>query len=368
MTSPRLLLSSSHRRLGSVRADTGDAERAPSRERVVVPTERRRPRRACAGRAVDARARRRVRRRASSDITALSFCCSPSSPPQLRNCHGSRHLRRRANAEPRASRLCRSVARADCSICLPGDSLITLGAGLSHDRAQPSTFSILPQGSVADPPSCDATTGPWPRRGDSRVRSPSRRPAPLASSSSRSRFYSISPPSDVPMRSQCARRQPPRPTIVGPSSFLGSFGVLGGRPPSVGGTHPPLERSGLAVRSVWFAVTGVSCDDSLVMSETPRGRTPLGSGPSSSGKETPFWSIRFQNEATRPRQSELVFAWLVMRTLRLRAGGCVLAVRVAPACCPCGCGIRHPAGDCVPLAFVFRSQATTENPRLEKAA
>ena len=35
------------------------------------------------------------------------------------------------------------------------------------------------------------------------------------------------------------------------------------------GTHPPLERSGLAVRSVWFAVTGVSCDDSLVISETP---------------------------------------------------------------------------------------------------
>ena len=60
VTSPRLLLSSSHRRLGSVRADAGDAERAPSRERVVVPTERRRPRRACADRAVDTRARRVV--------------------------------------------------------------------------------------------------------------------------------------------------------------------------------------------------------------------------------------------------------------------------------------------------------------------
>ena len=57
VTSPRLLLSSSHRRLGSVRADAGDAERAPSRERVVVPTERRRPRRACADRAVDTRTR-----------------------------------------------------------------------------------------------------------------------------------------------------------------------------------------------------------------------------------------------------------------------------------------------------------------------
>jgi len=40
-------------------------------------------------------------------------------------------------------------------ICLPGDSLLTLGAGLSHDRAQPTTFSILSQGSVADPPSFD---------------------------------------------------------------------------------------------------------------------------------------------------------------------------------------------------------------------
>ena len=71
VTSPRLILpSSSHRRLGSLRAGTGDAERAPSRERVVAPAERRRPRRACAGRTVDARARRRVRRRASSDITA----------------------------------------------------------------------------------------------------------------------------------------------------------------------------------------------------------------------------------------------------------------------------------------------------------
>ena len=32
-----------------------------------------------------------------------------------------------------------------------------------------------------------------------------------------------------------------------------------------------------------------------------QGRTPLGSGPSSSGKETPFWSLRSQNEASFPR-------------------------------------------------------------------
>ena len=73
-------------------------------------------------------------------------------------------MRRRAIAEPRASLLCRGVARAHCSICLPGDSLITLGAGLSHDRAQPSTFSILSQGSVADPPSCDDEALASPRR------------------------------------------------------------------------------------------------------------------------------------------------------------------------------------------------------------
>ena len=53
------MLSSSHRRLGSLRTDTGDAERAPSLERVVAPAKRRRPRRARAGRTVDARARRR---------------------------------------------------------------------------------------------------------------------------------------------------------------------------------------------------------------------------------------------------------------------------------------------------------------------
>ena len=96
VTSPRLLLSSSHRRLGSIRADTGDAERAPSRERVVAPTERRRPRRACAGRTADARARRRVRRRASSDITAPPALLV-ASPARL---YQSRHRRRRASAEP----------------------------------------------------------------------------------------------------------------------------------------------------------------------------------------------------------------------------------------------------------------------------
>ena len=99
VTSPRLLLSASHRRFGSVRAGTGDVERAPSRERVVVPTERRRPRRACADRAVDTRTRRFVRRVSSDITTPLALCVA--SPVRL--CQ-SRHRRRRASAEPRASR------------------------------------------------------------------------------------------------------------------------------------------------------------------------------------------------------------------------------------------------------------------------
>jgi hypothetical protein len=60
VTTPRLLLSASHRRFGSVRADTGDAKRALSRKRVVVPFECCRPFRTCADRAVDTRARRFV--------------------------------------------------------------------------------------------------------------------------------------------------------------------------------------------------------------------------------------------------------------------------------------------------------------------
>ena len=58
------------------------------------------PRRACAGRTVDARARRRVSRRTSSDITAPpALLVAP--PARL---YQSRHRRRRASAEPRASR------------------------------------------------------------------------------------------------------------------------------------------------------------------------------------------------------------------------------------------------------------------------
>ena len=137
VTSPRLSCSpASHRRFGSVRADTGDAERAPSRERVVVPTKRRRPRRACADRAADTRARRRVRRRVSSDITAPLLLSCVASPVRL--CQ-SRHRRRRASAEPRASRRadrapptsscvrrsCRRRTRAPCRVRRRASSDIT---------------------------------------------------------------------------------------------------------------------------------------------------------------------------------------------------------------------------------------------------
>ena len=98
VTSPRLtLLSSSHCRLGAPRADTGDADRAPSRERVVEPAERGRPHRACAGRAVDARAGRVVCaavRRVMSPRLVLSLSHLPARLYQ------SRHRRRRASDPP----------------------------------------------------------------------------------------------------------------------------------------------------------------------------------------------------------------------------------------------------------------------------
>ena len=71
------------------------------------------------------------------------------------------------------------------------------------------------------------------------------------------------------MRGQCARRQPLSPTIVGASSFLGIFVVLGCPPPSVGGSNPRSSIRAWAAGRCGFAVTGVSCDDSLVKSESP---------------------------------------------------------------------------------------------------
>ena len=186
VTSPRLLLSSSHRRLGSVRADAGDAERAPSRERVVVPTERRRPRRACADRAVDARARRRVRRRASSDITALSFCCS------LRHRPSSVIVREPTLATPSERRAASELALSRCRasrLLHLSPWRLTNNAGSRAVSRQGSTIHVFDiVAGIGRRSAVLRRRGPWPRRGDSRVRSPSRRSAPLASSSSRSRF------------------------------------------------------------------------------------------------------------------------------------------------------------------------------------
>ena len=88
------------------RADTGNAERAPSRERVVESTERRRPCRACAGRTRRTSAPCRVRRRASSDVCASGDAASPARFWQSRHrrCRAqSRHWRCRASDAPRAS-------------------------------------------------------------------------------------------------------------------------------------------------------------------------------------------------------------------------------------------------------------------------
>ena len=74
-------------------------ERAPSRERVVVPTERRRPCRACADRAVDTQARRFEC--AVCRVTSPRLLLLVASPARL--CQ-SRRRRRRASAGPRASR------------------------------------------------------------------------------------------------------------------------------------------------------------------------------------------------------------------------------------------------------------------------
>ena len=160
-------------------------------------------------------------------------------------------MRHRANAEPRASRLCRSVARSNWSICLPGDSLLTLGAGLSHDRAQPSTFSMLSQRSVADPPSCDdevrgpaeATVAFGPRL-DGLLQCatvcsclPLRSRAPASASSALFDFRSSSRT---------------RLTAAGHGAFVrrSSFFCCFGRSPTFGGRNVPcpLGRSSLAGR------------------------------------------------------------------------------------------------------------------------
>ena len=152
VTSPRLLSFASHRRFGSVRADTGNAERAPSRERVVVPTACRRSRRACAERAVDIRGR--------PAVCAMCRVTSPrllSSAPHRR--FGYPRASRRADRAPPISscvrRSCRRHTRAPCrvrrrvssDITAPPAFLVASPARLCHSRRRRRRVSAEPRAS-----------------------------------------------------------------------------------------------------------------------------------------------------------------------------------------------------------------------------
>ena len=113
--------------------------------------------------------------------------------------------------------------------------------------------------------------GPWPRRGDSRGRFPSRRSAPLASSSSRSLFSTVISAShqatcQCAVKAHGAHHSDRRSSVLAVSWH---FVVLGGPPPSVGGSNPRSSIRAWAAGRCGFAVTGVSCDDSFVKSESP---------------------------------------------------------------------------------------------------
>ena len=75
------LLSSYHRRLGSVRAEAGDVERAPGRERVVLLTERRRPL-SCAHRSIPSK--HAPRRAAVAAVVWRVTSPRPSAPSHRR--------------------------------------------------------------------------------------------------------------------------------------------------------------------------------------------------------------------------------------------------------------------------------------------
>ena len=124
VTSPCLLLSASHRRFGSVRADTGNAERAPSRERVVVPTECRRPRRACAERAVDRRARRVV----------CAVVCRMTSPCLLLSASHRRFGSIRADTGAAKPSERRAVSESSCRPSTAGLVVRALIVPSSHAR------------------------------------------------------------------------------------------------------------------------------------------------------------------------------------------------------------------------------------------
>ena len=143
VTSPRLS-SSSHRRLGSVRAGAGDAERASSRERVVE-ADRAPPTTSCACRSLRLRTHApcRARRRASDDIPAPAlFVASPA-----RLCQ-SRRRRRRASAESRRSP---RADRAPPTLPCVRRSLSRRMRGLCYARRRASGDLTTPALLVASP-------------------------------------------------------------------------------------------------------------------------------------------------------------------------------------------------------------------------
>jgi hypothetical protein len=273
----------------------------PSRERVVGPTYRRRPRRACADRAADARARRRVRRRASSDITALSFCCS------LRHRPSSVIVREPTLATPSDCRAASELALPRCRasrLLHLSPWRLTNNAGSRAVSRQGSTIHVFDiVAGIGRRSARLRRQGPWPRRGDSRVRSPSRRSAPLASSPSRSLFSTVISAShqatcQYAVNAHGASHSARRSSVLAVlSAFLLFWAV-----PHLRWEDRTLARAFEPGRQDGVVSLSQVCHVTIPSSRAKaQGRTPLGSGPSSSGKETPFWSLRSQNEASSPR-------------------------------------------------------------------
>ena len=185
-----------------------------------MPTERRRPRRACADRAADARARRRVRRRASSDITALSFCCS------LRHRPSSVIVRESTLATPSERRAASELALSRCRASLLlhlSPWRLTNNAGSRAVSRQGPTIHVFDIVAGIGRRSAvlrrrglglaEATVAFGPRL-DGQLRLP-RRLLDLASP--------ILPPSDVPMRRHAHGANRPDRQSSALAAFLAAF-------------------------------------------------------------------------------------------------------------------------------------------------
>ena len=138
-----------------------------------------------------------MRRRASSDITALSFCCS------LRHRPSSVIVREPTLATPSDCRAASELALPRCRasrLLHLSPWRLTNNAGSRAVSRQGSTIHVFDiVAGIGRRSARLRRQGPWPRRGDSRVRSPSRRSAPLPHPLL-DLASPISPPSDVPMR------------------------------------------------------------------------------------------------------------------------------------------------------------------------